>query len=221
MLYFILSLHEFGISVFTIMLLGLLTATYRLNKHLAQYAAATSKARKITDKINKLGKYLVMGGGLMTLPMIVVFILSFNPESKLFINMVVAGYLGLIAAIPVLILAFLMRVLLPDLSMSTVLMAVFSSIINSFKAARTKLQPHWRIIAVSVSVVTLLLILWPVLQLLLYLGAFVLLARVGVFSGGGETEEFVPSSNGGYYNGIAHKLDHIYAPGVYVEDYEE
>lgn len=203
MLNFILSLHEFGISVFTIMSLGLLTAIYRLNKHLAQYAATISKARKITDKINKLGKYLVMGGGLMTLPM------------------VVAGYLALASAIPVLIVTFLMRVLLSDLSMSTVLMAVFSSIKSSFKAARTKLQPHWRIIAVSVSVVILLLVLWPVLQLLLYLGAFVLLARVGVFSGGGEAEEFVPSSNGGYYNGIAHKLDHIYAPGVYVEDYEE
>ena len=207
MLNFILSLHEFGISVFTIMLLGLLTAIYRLNKHLAQYAATTSKARKITDKINKLGKYLVMGGGLMTLPMIIIFILSFNPESKLFINMVVAGYLALAVAIPVLIMAFLMRVLLSDLSMSTVLIAVFNSIKSSFKNVKAKLRPHWRIIAVSVSVVTLLLVLWPVLQLLLYLGAFVLLARIGALDGYGESDNDGFLSDGLFYNYSTGKYD--------------
>lgn len=221
MLNFILSLHEFGISVFTIMLLGLLTAIYRLNKHLAQYAATTSKARKITDKINKLGKYLVMGGGLMTLPMIIIFILSFNPESKLFINMVVAGYLALAVAIPVLIMAFLMRVLLSDLSMSTVLIAVFNSIKSSFKNVKAKLRPHWRIIAVSVSVVTLLLVLWPVLQLLLYLGAFVLLARIGVFGGGDVSEVYEYDSGGTHFNYVTGKMGYSYQPGACIEDYEE
>ena len=56
MMEFILSLNEFTVSALTIMLLTLLTATYRLNIRLAQYAIV-GKKWEITDKINKLGKF--------------------------------------------------------------------------------------------------------------------------------------------------------------------
>ena len=49
MMEFILSLNEFTVSALTIMLLTLLTATYRLNIRLAQYAIV-GKKWEVTDK---------------------------------------------------------------------------------------------------------------------------------------------------------------------------
>jgi len=190
MMEFILSLNEFTVSALTIMLLTLLTATYRLNIRLAQYAIV-GKKWEVTDKINKLGKRMVMFGGLATLPLVVILILTIKSssiESEIFRNIGIvctfawfAGCFSLIASIPVLIMALVGRVYLSDLSMVTVLLAFFKTIKN-------KLQPHWRIIVLSVSAMILLVVIWPLIQGLLYIGAVLLLGRIGALDGHGNND---------------------------------
>ncbi len=219
MMEFILSLNEFTVSALTIILLTLLTAIYRLNIRLAQYAIV-GKKWEVTDKINKLGKRMVMFGGLATLPLVIILISTINIDSEIFRNIVIAcyaawlaGYFALLASVPLLILALVWRVHLSNLSMATVLMAFFITIKNT-------LQPHWRTIALSVSAVALFVILWPVLQSLLYLGVLVLLAKAGpLFKN--EKEEYEYDSGGSYYNYLTGKLGYSYEPGSSFEDYEE
>lgn len=173
MMEFILSLDEFSAPVLTIMLLAALTATYRLNLRLVRYATV-GKLWIVTDKINSLGKYLVMLAMVGVLPIIVAITLPIKLEigSGFFLYAGFAGYVAMIMAMPVLMLALVWRVFLSDVSMIT-----FASIV--FKALKNKLQAHWRVIVLSVSAITLLVFLWPIVQLLIYIGAFVLLARIG------------------------------------------
>ena len=176
---FLLGLNEFTMSAMTILLLAILTATYRLNSRLVQYAIV-GKKWDVTDKINKLGKRMVIFGGLATLPMVVLLLSDITVESELFSNLALAcyiawivGYFILIVALPALLIALVGRVHLSELSMATVLMTFFKPIKNA-------LQPYsWRKIALAVVAIMLLVVIWPLMQGLLYIGIILLLARFG------------------------------------------
>lgn len=176
---FLLGLNEFTMSAMTILLLAILTATYRLNSCLVEYAIV-GKKWGVTDKINKLGKRMVIFGGLATLPMVVLLLSDITVESELFSNFAlacyiawIAGYFILIVALPALLIALVGRVHLSELSMATVLMTFFKPIKNA-------LQPYcWRKIALAVVAIMLLVVIWPLIQGLLYIGAVLLLVRIG------------------------------------------
>ena len=183
MLEFILGLNELTISLYTFMLLALLTAIYRVNIRFSLYAT-DSGAWKVTEKMNTLGKYLMIGGGLATLPF--VLLLLFSPGthvSSSFLGVTYTGYLTLIVAMPVMLAAFLLRLLATDLSMPMVLKALFKTIKTIYRVV------NWHTVILWFAAMTLLVFLWPAIKILLYIAALGVLARFGLLGSTHNTDQ--------------------------------
>jgi len=199
-------MEGFLFSVIIIGTFGLLMAMYRVNVRLAYYATPNTPWA-VTDKINTVGKYLAIAGGLATLPGVI--LLLFSPDTTnagFIVNITIAGGIILLLGIPVLLAALIWRTSLSQLSMTAIVKAVFQSI-------KYKLQPHWRLIAFSATAITLFVILWPLIQILFYLGALAFMGRLGLLDGiddGAKT-----SSNDDFYNYLTNKFDHGDQVGMY------
>jgi hypothetical protein len=207
-------MEELFLGLAIIMTFSLLMFFYRLNLRLAHYPGQTPKQKAIVDKINGLGKYLALGGGLATLPVVVLLI--FAPDTiamEWVIYLAACGMVALITAVPMMIVALIWRTYLSPISMIAVIKVLF-------KTVQGMLQTHWRTLAVSLMAVTLLVLLLPVLKYVAYFSAWAVMGKLGLLNGneGGYYKDDGFYTKGGSYNYSTDKYDNGLDPGgIYYE----
>ncbi len=207
-------MEELFLGFAIIMTFSLLMFIYQLNLRLAHYPGLSPKPKALVNKLNNLGRYLALSGGLATFPVVV--LLLFAPDTvavEWVIYLAAFGLVALVVAIPVMIVALIWLTSLSPVSMVTVANVLFNTV-------QGMLQRHWRMITFSLLTVTLLVFLLPVLQYVAYFVAWVMMGKLGLLNGneGGYYKDDGFYTKGGSYNYSTDKYDNGLDPGgIYYE----
>lgn len=185
-------MEELILGLAIIMTFSLLMLIYQLNLRLAHYPGLSPKPKTLVNKLNNLGRNLALGGGLATLPVVVLLLLAPDTVAVEWVIYLAAfGLVALIAAVPMMIVALIWRTSLSPISMAAIVKVLF-------KTVQGRLQRHWRTIAFSLMAVALLVFLLPILQYIAYFAVWVVMGKLGLL--GGDVEEEGGYHFGGEYN---------------------
>ncbi len=173
-------MEELFLGLAIIMTFGLVLAIYRLNLRLTHYPDHPLKSWTMADKVNGLGRYLALGGGLATLPVVV--LLVFAPDTvaaEWLIYLAACGIVALVMAVPMTVIALIWRTSLSPTSMLTIVKVLF-------KTVQSAEQRYWWMVTLCLMAVVLLVFLLPILQYIAYFAAWVAMGKLGLLGNEGE-----------------------------------
>ncbi len=202
-------MEEIILGLAIIMTFGLVMLIYRQNLRLPHYLEQHLKSWAVADKVNDLGRYLALGGGLATLPIVV--LLVFAPDTvaaEWLIYLAACGIVALVVAVPMTVIALIWRTSLSPTSM-------FSIIKVLVKTMKRAVQRYWWMVTLCLMAVVFLVFFLPVIQYIAYFVVWVAMGKFGLLNG--NEDEFYKDdgflTKGEFYNYRTGKFDNGLDPG--------